>query len=38
VIKYREKNGRFKSLADLKKVPGLDYRKIESRRDAVTVM
>jgi competence protein ComEA len=38
VIMYREKNGRFKSLADLKKVPGLDYRKIESRRDAVTVM
>ena len=38
VIRYREQNGRFKSLDDLKKVPGLDFTKIEKRRDAVVVM
>ena len=38
VIKYREQNGRFKSIDDLKKVPGLDFKKIEARRDAVFVM
>jgi competence protein ComEA len=38
VIRYREQHGRFKSLDDLKKVPGLDFKKIETRRDAMTVM
>jgi competence protein ComEA len=38
VIRYREQHGRFKSLDDLKQVPGLDFKKIESRRDAVVVM
>lgn len=38
VIQYREKHGRFQSLDDLKKVPGLDFRKIERRRDAMVVM
>jgi competence protein ComEA len=38
VIRYREKHGRFKALDDLKKVPGLDFRKIDSRRDFITVM
>jgi competence protein ComEA len=38
VIKYREKNGRFKTVDDLKKVPGLDFKKIQSRKDAVVVM
>ena len=38
VIQYREKHGRFKSLDDLKKVPGLDFRKIDSRRDAMVVI
>jgi len=38
VIRYREQNGRFKSVDDLKKVPGLDFKKIENRRDAVVVM
>ena len=37
-MRYREKNGRFKSLDDLKKVPGLDFKKIDSRRDFMTVM
>lgn len=35
VIAYREKNGRFKSIDDLKKVPGLDPEKIESKRDRI---
>ena len=38
VIRYRQQNGRFKSVDDLKKVPGLDFTKIERRRDAVVVM
>lgn len=38
VIEYREKHGRFKSLDDLKNVPGLDFRKIDTRRDYMTVM
>ena len=38
VIRYREQHGRFKTLDDLKKVPGLDFKKIESRRDALVVM
>jgi len=38
VIRYREQNGRFKTVDDLKKVPGLDFKKIENRRDAVVVI
>ena len=38
VIRYREQNGRFKTIDDLKKVPGLDFKKIESRRDAIVVI
>jgi competence protein ComEA len=38
VIRYRERHGRFKSLDDLKNVPGLDFKKIEARRDALVVM
>jgi competence protein ComEA len=38
VIRYRAQIGRFKTIDDLKKVPGLDFKKIESRRDAVVVM
>ena len=38
VVQYREKNGRFASVDDLKKVPGLDFRKIDSRRDAMVVI
>src|SRR4030095_11316711 len=30
IIAYREKNGPFKSIADLKKVPGIDTAKIEA--------
>jgi competence protein ComEA len=38
IIEYREKNGPFKSLDDLKKVPGLDFSKIDSRRDFLVAM
>jgi competence protein ComEA len=38
VIEYREKNGPFKSLDDLKNVPGLDFSKIDSRRDFIVAM
>jgi len=33
VIAYRTKNGPFKSIADLEKVPGIDAQKIESKKD-----
>ena len=36
VIAYREKNGPFKSIADLKKVPGIDPEKIEAKKDRLT--
>ena len=36
VIQYRDKNGPFKSLADLKKVPGIDAAKIEAKKDTIT--
>jgi competence protein ComEA len=33
VVAYREKNGAFKSLDDLKKVPGVDFTKFEAKKD-----
>jgi competence protein ComEA len=33
IIKYREKNGPFKSIEELKKVPGIDVEKIEAKKD-----
>ena len=33
IIRYREAKGNFKTLDDLKKVPGLDAVKIESKKD-----
>jgi len=38
VIRYRDQHGRFKTLDDLKNVPGLDFKKIDSRRDSLVVM
>lgn len=35
VIHWREQNGSFKSLADLEKVPGLDAKKIEAKKDNI---
>ena len=36
VIQYRTKNGDFKSIDDLKKVPGIDPEKIEAKKDRIT--
>lgn len=36
IIKYREKVGRFTSIEDLKRVPGIDVAKIEARKDRLT--
>lgn len=36
VLAYREKNGDFKSLDDLKKVPMMDAAKIEAKKDRIT--
>ena len=33
IIRYREKNGPFKTIEDLKKVPGVDVEKIEAKKD-----
>ena len=33
MIAYREKHGLFKSVEDLKKVPGIDVKKIEDQKD-----
>ena len=33
IIAYREKNGPFKSIEDLLKVPGIDAAKIEAKKD-----
>lgn len=36
IIRYREENGPFKSIEDLKKVPGVDAEKIEAKKDRLT--
>ena len=36
IIQYRAKNGKFKSIEDLKKVPGVDTAKIEAKKDRLT--
>jgi competence protein ComEA len=33
IIRYRDSKGPFKSIDELKNVPGLDYTKIEARKD-----
>jgi competence protein ComEA len=33
IVQYREKNGSFKTLDDLKKVPGVDAGRVESKKD-----
>ena len=38
VIAYREKNGPCKKLEDLKKIAGLDYKKIEARKERLACM
>jgi len=36
IIEYRTKNGPFKSIDDLKKVPGIDPAKIDAKKDRLT--
>ncbi len=35
IIRYRKKNGDFRSIEDLKKVPGIDIAKIEAKQDVL---
>jgi competence protein ComEA len=35
IIAYRAKNGKFKSIDDLKKVPGVDAEKIDAKKDRI---
>jgi competence protein ComEA len=35
IVAYRSKNGPFKSLDDLKRVPGVDAAKVESKKDVL---
>ena len=36
IVAYRTRNGPFKSVGDLKKVPGIDTAKIEAKKDQLT--
>ncbi|MBZ5619108.1 MAG: helix-hairpin-helix domain-containing protein [Acidobacteriia bacterium] len=36
IIAYRDKHGDFKSIEDLKKVPGVDVAKIEAKKNRLT--
>lgn len=36
IVEYREKNGKFKSINDLKKVPDVDAKKIEANKSRVS--
>lgn len=38
VVEYREANGPFESLDDMKKVPNLDFSKIDNKRDFLVAM
>jgi competence protein ComEA len=35
IVAYRDKHGAFKTVEDLKKVPGLDYKKIAGKRERI---
>jgi competence protein ComEA len=37
IIEYRTKNGPFKAIDDLKKVPGVDAAKIDAKKDKLTL-
>ncbi|MES1256939.1 MAG: helix-hairpin-helix domain-containing protein [Acidobacteriota bacterium] len=36
MLQYRTEKGDFKTLDDLKSVPGLDYKKVEAKKSRVT--
>jgi competence protein ComEA len=35
IIKYRAEHGNFETLADLKKVPGIDATKLDARKNRI---
>lgn len=35
IVAYRDKNGRFKSIDDLKKVPAVDAKKLDAKKDLI---
>jgi competence protein ComEA len=35
ILNYRKEHGDFASLEDLKKVPGIDFAKIEAKKDSL---
>ena len=35
IVQYRQQNGAFKSIDDLRRVPGLDFAKVEARKSLV---
>jgi competence protein ComEA len=35
ILKYRQEHGDFKSIEDMKKVPGIDFSKIEAKQDSL---
>jgi competence protein ComEA len=35
IVEYRQKSGEFKTLDDLRKVPGVDFAKIQERKDRI---
>ncbi|MGH9619699.1 MAG: ComEA family DNA-binding protein, partial [Bryobacteraceae bacterium] len=35
IVQYRSKKGDFKTLNDLRKVPGLDFKKIEAKKSSI---
>ena len=35
IVTYRQQNGKFKTLDDLKKVPGVDAAKLDAKRDVI---
>lgn len=37
IVDYRDKNGNFKSVDDLKKVPGIDAAVIDAKKDDLTI-
>ena len=37
IIEYREKNGPFKSVDDLKKIPGVDPAKIDEKKNSLSL-
>ena len=35
ILRYRKEHGDFKSIEDLKNVPGVDFAKIEAKKDSL---